>query len=496
MEKSADICLVVEGCYPYITGGVSSWVQWLVENMNQYRFSLVALIAEEMPASERKYQLPENVLSYQEHVIFEYDIIQQAQPLKLSKKKWQDLSEGLYRMMKEWREGELSENSFQLLKEIITEHSPNIFKNFIEDEQAFALTTRIYEDQRGDSGFLKYFYNRHNIHLVLYRLLAMVSKLPPASIYHSPGTGYAGLVACLHSKLFGKKSFITEHGIYLQEREMELLKSDWLDNPYLKDMWIDMFSALCRWQYHSCDILVTLTQMNKELQVEYGAKPERIQVVPNGIDIQRFKKARRMRCKNSTKNLGLVGRVDSVKDVKTFIQTLSIIKKKYADIKGFVIGPFDEQPQYYKECQQLVDILALKDTIVFTGGSDVLAYYEKMDVLLLTSIKEAMPLVVMEAMASGIPVVATAVGACKELLEGNDDGIGPAGIVVRVMDAESIADASLRVMKDPNMANRMAQNGIQRIEKYYREELVIKEYNRIYEEGLHGGHNIPARKAS
>jgi len=496
MAKSADICLVVEGCYPYVTGGVSSWLHWLVENMDAYRVSVVALIAEEMKASEKKYKLPDNVVSYQEHVIFDYDVIRQAQPLKISGRKWRKLSNGIYRLMNDWKKGRLSDKSLSLMKEIIIHDSPNIFRNFIEDEKAFAIMTRIYEERRGDAGFVKYFHNCQNIHLILYRLLAMVNKLPAASIYHSPGTGYAGLITCLRSILCGGTSIITEHGIYLQEREMELLRSDWLENPYLKDMWIDMFSAICRWQYNTCDRIITLTQLNKTLQIEYGADPERIRVVPNGIDIERFKKVRRPRCTRNPRTIGLVGRVDSVKDVKTFIQAMSIVKKGYSDIRSLIIGPFDEQPEYYRECQQLTEMLELKDTITFTGRANVADYYKEMDLLLLTSIKEAMPLVVMEAMASGLPVVATSVGACRELIYGIDDELGPAGVVTRVMDAEAIADATTRILKDPDMASAMARSGIQRIEKFYREELVIEQYRQIYEEALGGGRYVSTRKAS
>jgi glycosyltransferase involved in cell wall biosynthesis len=255
-------------------------------------------------------------------------------------------------------------------------------------------------------------------------------------------------------------------------------------------MWVDMFSAICRWQYRMCDQLITLTQINKSLQVDYGADPETITVVPNGIKIDRFKKARKPRCIDDTKTVAFVGRVDSVKDVKTYIQSISVMKKRYPEIKSLIIGPYDEQPGYYEECRQLIRMLDLAGTITFTGRADVLDYYKQIDLLLLTSIKEAMPLVVMEAMASGIPVVATSVGACEELLFGNDDGIGPAGSLARVMDAEGIADASIRILKNPGLADKMARNGISRIERHYREEFVIDQYSRIYQEALNGGRHL------
>ncbi|RJQ56067.1 MAG: DUF3492 domain-containing protein [Desulfobacteraceae bacterium] len=496
MEANSDICLVVEGCYPYVTGGVSSWLQWLIENLKGFSFSMVALITKEMKAKKKKYRFPSNVVSYQEYVIFDDNEIERSQKRKLSRKKWQAMSDSLFRLMKEWKQARLSDESLQFLREITMRQSPNIFRNFLEDERAFALMTRIYQDSRGDCGFVKYFYNFRSIHRILFRMVSIVGKLPVAPIYHTPGTGYAGLVACLRSHLYGGASVITEHGIYLQEREMELLKSGWLDTPYLRSMWIDMFTAICRWQYSICNRLITLTQINKGLQVDYGAAPERIRVIPNGIDIDRFKPARRLRCIGSPKTISFVGRIDSVKDVKTLIQAISIVKKAYPEMRCLVIGPYDEQPEYFKECSDLVSMLDLKGTVSFTGRSNVLDYYKETDLLLLTSIKEAMPLAVMEAMAAGIPVVATSVGACSELLLGNDDGIGQAGMVTRVMDAEGIAVASIRILKDPSLANKMARNGIARIERLYREELVIDQYEQIYREILDGRCDLSVGAAS
>ena len=93
MEKNSDICLVIEGSYPYVTGGVSAWVQWLMENMKEYTFSIAALIAEPKNETDRRYRLPDNVVSYHEYVIFDYQEIESAKPLKISKRRWRRLSE-------------------------------------------------------------------------------------------------------------------------------------------------------------------------------------------------------------------------------------------------------------------------------------------------------------------------------------------------------------------------------------------------------------------
>lgn len=482
METRPDICLVVEGSYPYVTGGVSSWIQWLVESLPGRRFALVALIAAPRPVEARKYRLPANVASYQEHVIFDYTEIEEGPCPRVPRATLREYYRRMPALMADWRRGALSADSLDLLRRLIDDHPPAVLRHLLEDEAAFAVMTRIYGEVRGDAGFVKYFYNHRNIHLILFRLLTLVPHLPAAAVYHAPGTGYGGLLACLRARLFGGRAMITEHGIYLQEREMELLKSDWLDDAYLKDMWIDAFGAVCRWQYAAADRIITLFEGNRRLEIDYGAPPNRITVVPNGIDIRRFEAARRPRCQSPPPTVALVGRVDPVKDVKTFLQAVANARRELPDLRALVIGPTDDPADYYGECRQMVSMLDLEGCVTFTGRADVVSYYRQVDLLILTSVKEAMPLVVMEAMASGLPVVATEVGACRELIEGLDDGIGPAGAVARIMDAEDIAAAAVRILRDPDLANRMAADGIRRIESFYREDLVLDAYGRIYAE--------------
>lgn len=64
MNDVTDVCIVVEGCYPYIAGGVSSWLDWLIRKQPDLRFSVVALTADDVPR-EMKYKLPDNVLLFQ-----------------------------------------------------------------------------------------------------------------------------------------------------------------------------------------------------------------------------------------------------------------------------------------------------------------------------------------------------------------------------------------------------------------------------------------------
>lgn len=480
-REIADICLIVEGSYPYVTGGVASWVQRLIKTFeHEFTFSVVALTAGDKTDEDMKYHLPSNVISFKSFNIFDYEFIRKARPVNLKKKKKQKINSVIKELMlRGFRTGRLTQDQKILLTDVLNTYRERLLKDFLVSYDGFNLLTEIYEERHGDDGFLKYFYNWRNIHFVIWRIFMLLKELPKAKIYHSPSTGFAGFLECLMTELYNIPSIITEHGIYVQEREMELTSVSWLDEYYLIQMWLDFFKSLTYWQYQTVSSLITLYYGNKALQIEYGAPKGKIKVIPNGINIERFVPCRKERLTSRPPKIGIAARIDPVKDIKAFIEALSIIKETIPDIQAYIIGPTEDR-EYYDDCLKLVNMLGLQKNITFTGNVDVVKYYKKLDLVLLTSVKEAMPLAIMEAMASGIPVVATKVGACKELVYGLNDGLGQAGFVATVMDAEDIAAKSLKILTNKELANSMAQAGIKRIESFYYEDILQESYRREY----------------
>jgi glycosyltransferase involved in cell wall biosynthesis len=121
------------------------------------------------------------------------------------------------------------------------------------------------------------------------------------------------------------------------------------------------------------------------------------------------------------------------------------------------MGPTDEDINYYQECRQMVEYMGLQDTVVFTGQVSIDKYLPQIDLSVLSSISEAMPLSVLEAGACGIPSVTTNVGACKEILLGRTgelSTVGEGGIIVPLSNPTAMAQAIIKLLKD---------------EKYYRE---------------------------
>lgn len=178
-------------------------------------------------------------------------------------------------------------------------------------------------------------------------------------------------------------------------------------------------------------------------------------------------------------NVGAVVRIVPIKDIKTMIKSFAIAKKKYKKIRYYIMGPFDEDIEYYKECKQLVDNLALEE-VIFTGRVNIAEYLGEMDILVLSSISEGQPLAILEGMASHKPFVVTDVGSCRELIYGNGDDYGEAGIVVPVMDYEKMGKAIVKLCNDRELRNRMGKNGLKRVVNLYSKERLVNEYKRIY----------------
>ena len=118
-----------------------------------------------------------------------------------------------------------------------------------------------------------------------------------------------------------------------------------------------------------------------------------------------------------------------IKDLITFIRACDeALRSVELDVR--VIGPMDEDGGYASRCRDLVARLGRTDQIRFLGPMPPAKIYPDLDVVVLTSFSEGQPLVILEAYACGVPVIATDVGACREMVEGRtpaDRAIGPAG---------------------------------------------------------------------
>ena len=171
-----------------------------------------------------------------------------------------------------------------------------------------------------------------------------------------------------------------------------------------KSIWIDYFYYLSKLAYQYCDKnYFPFLEYNRNIQIEYGAPEEKTIVIPNGVDEKKYGSI--VRNKRKGFHVGSILRVVPIKDVKMMIKGFKIASDQIPDMTLWLIGPTDEDDDYYEECLKLVENLGLKEKIIFTGRADVTEYYSFLDLLLLTSISEGQPLSILEGLASGIPLL-------------------------------------------------------------------------------------------
>jgi glycosyltransferase involved in cell wall biosynthesis len=462
------ICIIVEGSYPYIIGGVSSWIQLLITRMSEYQFIICTIGAQEKRRSRFSYSIPENVLTIKEIILDE------AAP---SKVRW-GIRLDIQNIEREALLCHLcgEDTDWNILFSFFRRCKARCAHEFLMSKDFFDISMDVYKLKYSHISFVDFYWNLRSMINPLYHIIR--SGIPEADFYHSVSAGYAGVLGSLGKALYNKPFVLTEHGIYTREREEEVIKSEWIEGCF-KDIWIKHFYCLSRCAYTHADKVISLFDRNREIQIELGCEPQKIDIIPNGVQAERFLNLPLKDRADDYINVGAVVRVVPIKDIKTMIEGFAMAREKFGRIRLFIMGPMDEDENYVRECQLLVKKLALNE-VIFTGKVNIVEYIGKMDILVLTSISEGQPLAVLEGMASSKPFITTDVGSCQELLYGNRDDYGDAGIVLPVMDAEKLGKAIVMLCNDKETREQMGRNGRRRVMDLYSEEGLIASYRRLY----------------
>lgn len=481
---TADVTLLLEGTYPYVAGGVSSWVHQLLRAYPDRTFALLHIGPDPSAYEEPLYEMPPNVVALQE-VHCQGGPGARPRP-RLVKRGRATPS----RMLRGLRQLHLSDRVDDELVDNLAAGDLTLDEFLHGDETFELLCTEIYERVSPGAPFTDFFWHFRAMHLPLLRLLA--APCPPAKVYHAVSTGYAGVVGAIAARTQRRPLLITEHGIYARERELELSRATWIRDvgnvvtgarpSPLRQFWSHYFKMLSRIAYHCATQLLTLSEANRAKQLADGADQRKTAVVPNGVDQERFKPGERESGNTSRPmRVGFVGRVVPIKDVITLIRACSIALDQ-ADLEVWIIGPEDEDASYAKRCHALVNTMGLRDHIKFLGPQPMTEMYPQLDVVLLTSISEGQPLVILEAFAAGVPVIATDVGACRELIEGGpeDRNLGPSGIVTRVANPLETAAALACLARDPELRAAMGRAGLRRVAARYQQTQVVATYDSLY----------------
>ena len=234
-----------------------------------------------------------------------------------------------------------------------------------------------------------------------------------SKIVHAHGHPYlTSLIAAKLAKRYNKPFVLTQHNTFIEYEnffdKVERLNDLAVGKETLKD----------------ADKIITVSNATKEYVLSLGAKPKKVQVMHNGVDLERFRplagKREEMRKKlgipQNSKVVTTVRRLVFKNGIDTLIECASIAVKKNPNITFLVVGKGPDQSSVQIRAQQL----GIENNFRLTGfvkDEDLPFYYNAADFFVLPSKSgEGLPLVALEAMACGLPVIATDVGGISEVL--------------------------------------------------------------------------------
>jgi len=226
------------------------------------------------------------------------------------------------------------------------------------------------------------------------------------------------------------------------------------------------------------DRVVGVSEAIAESLRRSGIRQSKISVIDNGIDLSVFSGARATLAAEIGKRqrllVGTVGRLVEQKGLVYFLQAAREVLLEFPDALFVVVGDGPDREKLERHAGEL----GIQQSVVFTGKYiDMPGAYASLDVFVLASIDEGMPMAVLEALASSRPVVATRVGAVPRLILPEKTGL-----LVEPRDVHALKTAILRLLRDPALRSELGHAGEALVRRGHSQEQMARNYLNVYEQ--------------
>lgn len=229
-------------------------------------------------------------------------------------------------------------------------------------------------------------------------------------------------------------------------------------------------------------VIVISNVIGRHMIDDFNIPHERIKLIARSVDPEKFKYVSPDKKRRKEFNIGIIGRITPLKGHLHFIKAMAKVARVVPKLKIWVVGDAPTTRESYKEqVEVLVKRLGLWHCTEFLGTQrDIPAVMSNLDVLVLaTTAHEAFGRVIVEAQASGVPVVATQVGGVIDII---DDGQN--GLLVPPADPDAIAAAVIKIFKDEQLARSLAEKAYVKIKEKYNIELMVNNTLDVYRQAL------------
>jgi polysaccharide biosynthesis protein PelF len=484
-RRPISVLMTTEGTYPHSSGGVSTWCDALIRNTPDVLYTLVPLMMN--PHIELKYDPPDNarrvinipLWGIEEPAEFLTDIT--FAELHVRKRDttaaiierefvppFTDLLDGINRG---GEDAAAFGRALLALEEYFRRRDYN--KTFKSKPAWVAFRERM-ETWAGANAR-----SEHEIPTLfdlteslrwLYRFLMVLNvRVPRTSVTHATAAAFCG-IPCITAKIrSGTPMILTEHGVYVREQNLFLSRFHRLF--FAKQFLLNLITAVTRANYHFADVISPVCFYNTRWEVAQGATRDKIRVIYNGVDTDRFVPA----STPPQQRVVATARIDPLKDIETFLRMAARVRETNPHARFAVYGAIADK-DYFARCVALRRELGLDDVVEMGVEShNVVEAYHSADVVVLTSVSEAFPYSVLEAMACGKAVVATDVGGVREALETN-------GALVPAGDADALAAEVRRLLDDPAHRAAIGARARAAVLEKFRVDHTIARYLELYTE--------------
>ena len=293
--------------------------------------------------------------------------------------------------------------------------------------------------------------------------MAKIIRRERVDLIHSHLAGQ-NFYSCLAGLLTGRKTLVTYHGAV----ELKDAKS--------------FKGALRLWVVRNvaAATVVVCNDVRKMLEGQ-GFSSAKLVLVRNGIDTARFAVSRNgdlrkeLNIPGAIKLVGMVANVRESKGYDFFVLAARKVLDSIPNVRFLAVGDMD--PTIAGPVLKRVDELSLKEAFRFLGfREDIPEILSELDVFVLASTREGLPLVMLEAMAARKPMVVTRCGGPEEVLED-----GETGMLVPPSDAESLAMKICEVLQNRNLASTLGANALVKVNREFTLDAMISKYERLYE---------------
>lgn len=471
------IGLLNEGTYPVTKGGVSTWCDQLINQLEEHEWHVVTLVAEERRVI---WPLPDNVASTTLVPMWDAPPARRLLARFQGRRQRRNAAAALVDLWRGVLPAEpgagIDLDCVRTSLRTLSLGGPVPLSRLLTDHGSSEAILAAWTAHRAANPRLPELTLRQAAQAAALcdrMMMVMDAAWPQVDVINASSNGAAALLGLARHWRDGTPLVLTEHGVFLRERYVALDALGW--SWAARYVALTFTKAVCQLTYADADVISPVSRFNGRWEAELGADRHAIVPIPNGVDPALFPE---VEGEPDEPVISFVGRIDPLKDLQTLIEAFGLVLAEMPRARLRLFGPTPPTNSDYREgLETRLAELGIADSVAFEGPvPSARPAIEAGQVVALSSISEGLPFTVIEAMMSGRPTVSTDVGGVSEVT-GRD---GEAALLVPPRDPRAFAEALLVLLRDRGRRLEMGRKARSRMLQQFSLTVFAERYSTLY----------------